>query len=71
MTQDKENIYTVSEFAKRLGCTRGVVLRMIKNGRVLSFRLSNATKSPHRIKESEIDRLVKCQIHLYKKKDTK
>lgn len=58
-----EHIYSVSQFAKRINCTRGVVLRLIRDGRILSFRLSDAVKSPHRIKESEIDRLISWQLH--------
>ena len=62
-----EKIYTVSEFAKKLGCNRGAVLRMIKYGKIQSFRLGNSPKSSHRIKASEIDRMISEQIHIYKK----
>ncbi|MGJ0428479.1 hypothetical protein [Methylobacter sp.] len=56
-------IYTVTKFAERIGATRGVVLRMIKNGRILAFRLSDCKKSAFRIRESEIDRLISFELH--------
>lgn len=61
--ENNDKIYTVSQFAKRIGATRGVILRMIKNGRILAFRLSNCKKSAFRIRESEIDRLISFELH--------
>ena len=59
----KENIYTVTEFAKLIKTTRMTVLRMIKDKKIFAFRLSNAPKSAFRIKEGEIERLVLDQNH--------
>lgn len=59
----KENIYTVTEFAKLIKSTRMTVLRMIKDKKIFAFRLSNAPRSAYRIKESEIERLVLDHNH--------
>jgi len=61
--EPNDKIYTVSQFAQRIGATRGMILRMIKNGRILAFRLSDCKKSAFRIRESEIDRLISFELH--------
>jgi excisionase family DNA binding protein len=56
------NILTVDEFAEKIKVTRLTVLKLIKEGKILAFRLSKAPKSPYRIKESEIERLITYEL---------
>jgi len=49
---------TMSEFSKKIGISRITVMKMIKSGRIKALRLTDAPKSPYRIRESEIDRLI-------------
>lgn len=63
MALHDDKIYSVTDFAKRIQCSRGIVLRLIKNGKILAFKLSNAPKSAYRIRESEIDRLISFELH--------
>lgn len=58
-----ENILTLNEFAKKIKATRLTVMKMIKSGKIIAFRLSSAPKSPYRIKESEIERLISFELH--------
>jgi len=58
-----EKILSVKEFAGKIKVTRLTVMRMIKAGKILAFRLSDAQKSPYRIKESEVDRLISFELH--------
>lgn len=58
-----EKVFTVTEFAKRINSSRPTVLRMIKEGSIIAFRLSNAKRSSFRIKESEIDRLISLELN--------
>ena len=58
-----EEILTVNQFAERLGTTRQVVHKMIKEGRILAFRLSNTATGRYRIKSSEIDRLISFELN--------
>jgi len=39
-----------------------MVLRMIDEGKIIAFRLSDAPRSSWRIRESEIDRLISLQL---------
>lgn len=59
---DGNRIYSVSEFAKRISSSRSMVLRMIDEGKIIAFRLSDAPRSSWRIRESEIDRLISLQL---------
>jgi len=54
----KDEILTVDQFALRINSTRKTVIRLIKEGKILAFRLSDGSRSPYRIKESEIERLI-------------
>lgn len=58
-----ESILTVNEFAKKIKVTRMTVMKMIKLGKIVAFRLTDSPKSPYRIKESEIDRLISFELH--------
>lgn len=58
-----EELLTVTEFAKKIKSSRLTVLRMIWEGKIIGFRLSDAKKSPYRIRESEIDRLISWQLN--------
>ncbi len=58
-----EEILSVNEFAQMIGSTRQVVIQMIKTGKIIAFRLSDAPKSRFRIKASEIDRLISLELH--------
>lgn len=53
-----EELLTVTEFAKKIKSSRLTVLRMIWEGKIIGFRLSDAKKSPYRIKGSEVERLI-------------
>lgn len=53
-----EELLTVTEFAKKIKASRLTVLRMIWDGRIIALRLSDADKSPYRIKGSEVERLI-------------
>ena len=59
----EEKILTVLEFARKIKASRQTVLRRIKKGEILAFRLSDSEKSHYRIKESEVDRLISFQLH--------
>jgi excisionase family DNA binding protein len=59
----QNDIVTVDEFAKLIGSTRGTVIRLIKSGKILAFRLSDSMKSPYRIKRSEVERLISFELH--------
>lgn len=66
-----DNILTLDEFAEKIKVTRLTVLKLIKEGKILAFRLSERPKSPYRIKESEIERLISFELHRQQtKKDT-
>lgn len=58
----QDHILTVDQFASKIHSTRSTVIKMIKDGKILAFRLSDASKSPYRIKESEIDRLISFEL---------
>lgn len=58
-----ENILTVQEFANKIKASRQTVMRRIKKGEILAFRLSGSNKSHYRIKESEVERLISFQLH--------
>lgn len=58
-----QNIYTVSEFAKKTKTDRRTVVKWIKEGKILAFRLSDCKKSHYRIKGTEIERLISYQLH--------
>ncbi len=58
-----DEILTVNQFAKKIGSTKQTVLKLIKQGKIIAFRLSDAKKSPFRIKVSEIDRLISFELH--------
>lgn len=57
------NILTVNQFAEKIGTSRLTVLRLIKSGKIIAFRLSDSPKSPYRIRESEIDRLISFELN--------
>lgn len=57
-----DSILTLDEFAEKIKATRLTVLRLIKSGKILAFRLSDRPKSPYRIKESEVDRLISFDL---------
>lgn len=57
------NIYSVDEFARLIKASRSIVLRMIKEKKILAFRLSDAPKSSWRIKGTEIERLISFELH--------
>jgi excisionase family DNA binding protein len=58
-----DNIFTLKEFAKRIKVGRLTVMKMIKQGKIIAFRVSDAPKSPYRIRESEIDRLISFELN--------
>jgi len=58
-----DNVFTLMEFAKRIKVGRLTVMKMIKQGKIIAFRVSDAPKSPYRIRESEIDRLVSFELN--------
>jgi len=66
-----ENILTLNEFAKKIKVTRLTVMRMIKAGKIIAFRLTDAPKSPYRIRESEVDRLISFELHKKMQKEKK
>lgn len=57
------NVLSVNEFAKRIKSSRLTVIKMIKEGKILAFRISDSPKSHYRIRESEIDRLISFELH--------
>lgn len=61
--QPDNTILTVTQFAGRIKSTRMTVLRMIKDGKIIGFRLSDSPRSPWRIRASEIDRLISFELH--------
>jgi len=59
--KDKElekHFYTVQEFSDLLRIHRNTVLKSIKDGRILAFRVGNGIRSSFRIPYSEIDRMA-------------
>jgi excisionase family DNA binding protein len=67
----QNEILTVAEFAAKIKVKPLTVLKLIKEGKILAFRLSEAKKSPYRIKESEIERLITFELERNRiKKDT-
>lgn len=58
-----ESILTTDEFAKKIKTNRRTVIKLIKDGKILAFRLSDSPKSPYRIKESEVERLISFELH--------
>lgn len=65
------NVLSVNEFAKRIKSSRLTVVKMIKEGKILAFRISDSPKSHYRIRESEIDRLISFELHKRMDKDKK
>lgn len=57
-----EDLLTVTEFAKKIKSSRLTVLRMIWEGKIIALRLSDAKKSPYRIKGSEVERLISLEL---------
>lgn len=57
-----ENVLTINEFAKKIKVCRQTVSKLIKEGKILAFRLSDAKKSPYRIKETEVERLICLEL---------
>lgn len=62
MNNERCAILSVSDFAKKIQVSVPTVMRMIFDGRILAFRLSNEYGSHYRIKESEIDRLISWEL---------
>lgn len=59
----QNEILTVAQFAAKIKVKPLTVRRLIKEGIIVAFRLSTKEKSPYRIKESEIERLIDFQLH--------
>ena len=59
----EDAVLTVTEFAQKIGSTKQTVLKMIKEGRIIAFRLSDGRTGRWRIKSSEIERLISLQLH--------
>lgn len=62
-----DELLTVTEFAKKIKSSRLTVLRMIWEGKIIGFRLSDAKRSPYRIKGSEVERLISLGLDRRKK----
>jgi excisionase family DNA binding protein len=62
-----DEIFTVDEFAKINKTTRATVLRWIKSGKILAYRLSDSPKSSYRIRGCEIHSLITYDLHKTKK----
>lgn len=58
-----EEFLTLNEFAKKIRCHKKYVLEMIKDGKILAFRLTDAPHSHWRIKSSEVDRLISYELN--------
>lgn len=52
------NFLTVEEFAERIKMHPGTVRRCIKNGKIYASRPGLGIRSPYRIAESELERLI-------------
>lgn len=63
MNETEKTILTIAEFARLIRCSRKTVLRMIAEGRILAFKLSDDAKAHYRIKSSEVDRLISLQLN--------
>ncbi len=54
--------YTVDEFAEIMKVCKQTVLKDIKRGRINALRSSGGSRSPFRIPNTEIDRLMVMSI---------
>lgn len=58
--------YTVNEVAKILHLSPRTIRRKIKDGKIFAMKLGDTEKSPVRIRDAELERLI---INGYKIKD--
>ena len=59
--------YTVEEFAKKLNVCQHTIRRAIRAGRIHAFRPGIGKKSPYRIYESELTRILMVDFETIKK----
>ena len=60
---------TVKEFAEKTRLSPATIRRAIKAGKITAFRPGAGKKSPHRIPEIEIERLMAEEIYLRNKEE--
>lgn len=58
-----DKILTVDQFAELIGVTRKIVLKLIHEGKILAFKLSDGPRGRYRIKKSEVERLISFELH--------
>jgi len=59
--------YTVKEFAKKLQVSEHNIRKAIREGRIHGFRPGVGSKSPYRIYESELTRIMMVDFKTMKK----
>jgi excisionase family DNA binding protein len=62
MNLNDSTLLTISEFARKIKTSRPTVMRMIEEGKILAFRLSDIPGSHYRIKSTEIERLISWEL---------
>ena len=65
------NFYTVEQIAKKLNVCEQTIRRAIKKGRIHAFRPGIGTRSPYRIYESELMRIIMVDFETIKKEKGK
>lgn len=63
--------YTVEEFAKKLNVCQHTIRRAIQAGRIHAFRPGIGKKSPYRIYESELTRILMVDFETIKREREK
>lgn len=58
-----DQVLTVNEFARKIRTSKKYVLDMIKDGKILAFRLTDRPQSRWRIKASEVERLISYELN--------